>query len=429
MGAKIQNNLQELLQAEVITPDVASAINAFYKKKAKSTPNRLFSIFGVLGSLLIGLGIILILAHNWDNFSRATKTIWAFVPLVIGQFFAGIALFKKLGAAWRETAATFLFFAVGTSISLVSQIYNIPGSMSSFILTWIVLTAPIIYLLRSHTAAILHLVYATFYTCNVGYFESFLSASNSIPWYYLVMITFVIPFYLKQIAKDDSNSTVIYHWLIPLSVLITSGAFVAGNRNIGFLIYLGLFGLYYNLGKLPFFEQKQLRINGYRILGSLGTIFTLLLASFKDVWDFNYQALSVPADMLIATLVILAAVAVFALTLKRSDSRSINPFQIAFLIFGGFYFVASYTPALVLIGINLLVLALGLYAIYLGTRQNRFSILNYGLIIITLLVSCRFFDTDLSFVLRGLLFVCIGVGFFATNYIMYRKQQKLKSYE
>ena len=36
---------------------------------------------------------------------------------------------------------------------------------------------------------------------------------------------------------------------------------------------------------------------------------------------------------------------------------------------------------------------------------------------------CRFFDTNMSFVIRGLLFVAVGVGFFITNYVMLKKQK------
>ncbi len=76
---------------------------------------------------------------------------------------------------------------------------------------------------------------------------------------------------------------------------------------------------------------------------------------------------------------------------------------------------------------NLMVFALGIFAIRIGNLRNNFGVLNYGLLIITVLVACRFFDTNIDFIIRGLLFVAIGVGFFAANYLMYRKQQKLKS--
>ncbi len=46
-----------------------------------------------------------------------------------------------------------------------------------------------------------------------------------------------------------------------------------------------------------------------------------------------------------------------------------------------------------------------------------------------MLIACRFFDTEISFVIRGLLFVVIGIGFFGANYLMHKKQQKQNTSE
>tara|TARA_R110000744_G_scaffold171848_1_gene290353 strand:- start:391 stop:684 length:294 start_codon:yes stop_codon:yes gene_type:complete len=80
-------------------------------------------------------------------------------------------------------------------------------------------------------------------------------------------------------------------------------------------------------------------------------------------------------------------------------------------------------PIIGTIAVNLMVLALGITTIKIGADKFHFGILNYGLIIITALVVCRFFDTNMSFVIRGLLFVFVGLGFFLTNYIMLKKQK------
>lgn len=74
--------------------------------------------------------------------------------------------------------------------------------------------------------------------------------------------------------------------------------------------------------------------------------------------------------------------------------------------------------------INLLILTLAVHTIRDGAQRNHLGILNYGLLIITALILCRFFDTDFSFVVRGLLFISVGVGFFATNYYMIQKRKK-----
>ena len=92
----ITRDIQELIKADIISQETADKIQNYYQKKRGQSANRLFIVFGILGAILVGLGIILILAHNWDELSRTTKTIFAFLPLLIGQAFCGFAYFEFL---------------------------------------------------------------------------------------------------------------------------------------------------------------------------------------------------------------------------------------------------------------------------------------------------------------------------------------------
>jgi len=140
----IQKDLLELFENGVISQETAGNITAYYASKGDNSKNRLFIVFGILGATLVGLGLILIIAHNWDDLSRFTKTILAFIPLIIGQLSSGYTILKKAtSTAWRETSGVFLFFGIGASISMVSQIYNIPGDLSNFILFWMLLALPV----------------------------------------------------------------------------------------------------------------------------------------------------------------------------------------------------------------------------------------------------------------------------------------------
>ena len=112
---KLQNiDLDDLVAAGIIDETTATAILAYQAKKKNTAPNRLGLVLSVLGAGLIGLGIMLIIAHNWDNFSRLVKTFLAFIPMIIGQAVCGYTLYrKKENKTWRESSAVFLFFAVG----------------------------------------------------------------------------------------------------------------------------------------------------------------------------------------------------------------------------------------------------------------------------------------------------------------------------
>lgn len=421
MNSKIKNDIEELVEAEVISNETALSIENYYKSKKVDAPNRLFTVFAVLGSTLVGLGIILILAHNWDHFSRPIKTIFAFAPLLIGQCIVGYSILKKKSATWKEASGVFLFFAVGSSIALVSQIYNIPGDFSSYMLTWILLCAPLVYLLKSNALAVLHIVFATNYACTFGYFDG-----NKTPWMYILLLVILFPHYcqlLKQ--KPLHNITSIFNWLWPLSVIIVLGAFVTKSGEFGILMYVILFGLLYNIGKIPFFDNQKLRRNGYLVLGSLGTVYMLLLTSFEWLWDdvlrgnieFNSQEFYVSMVLFLITL------GVLIYSFLKKQIQNFNLFQYVFALFTVIFFIGLSGSIFPIILINIIILVLGIMAIKIGADKFHFGILNYGLLIITALIACRFFDTNMSFVIRGLLFVSVGVGFFLANYMMLKRQK------
>ena len=97
--------------------------------------------------------------------------------------------------------------------------------------------------------------------------------------------------------------------------------------------------------------------------------------------------------------------------------------EIVFIVFIFIFIIGMYIPSAVIL-VNLLVFIIGIFTIRYGAKRDHLGILNYGLLIITALVVCRFFDTDLSFVIRGILFVGVGVGFFFANSRMLKKRQE-----
>ena len=423
MNSKLIKELPELVRNDIISDEVSQNIQKYYEGKGGASPNKLFIVFGVLGAALIGIGILLILAHNWDGFSRAVKTIIAFAPLLIGQLSVGYALLKKKGRAWKEASGTFLFFGIGISMALVSQVYNIPGDFGAYLLTWVVLSLPLVYMLKSNSLALLHVVFLTYYSCEYGYgFGGY----NPSPWLYFPLIFAVLPFYFNLLKQDATkNMVAILHWILPLSSVIVLGAFIKTEWEFLPLIYIILFGLIYNIGSTSILKQEQLKRNGYLIIGSLGTVILLLIMSFKDVWkELSFEVLIGAQEFYMVLALFVMAISVMMVSITTRKNERSNLFKYVFIAFTVLFFIGTTSPGIATIGVNVLVFVLGIIAIKKGAEGQHFGILNYGLLIITALIICRFFDTDLSFVVRGLLFVVIGVGFFLTNYIMLKQKNK-----
>lgn len=412
----IQKELPQLVAHNVISAQTAADIERYYANKKVPESNILLSVFGVLGSVLVGLGIILIFAHNWDDFSRVTKTLLAFLPLVVFQGLTAYTLIAKKSNVWKEAAGTLLFFAVGSSIALVAQIYNIPGNMGSFLCTWVVLCLPLIYLLRSNALAVLHLVLATWYGVEVGY------DNDTQPYLYLLLLALFIPFYYRLIKQQaGSNITAVMHWLVPLSAIIVFGGFVNDYYRFTALLYMAFFCLLYAIGKLPYFSHY--RRTGYTGFGEVGILVLLFTGTFLDFWKgVTYQNIYPSIGLVVVFTAFTAAGIYLALRSKKSLKET------DWILWAGFVFPVLFLCALANTGMatvlgNLVVLALGCIIIKQGVDSLNFRSLNFGLVIVSALTICRFFDTDMSFAIRGLLFLAVGAGFFTANYIVARKKR------
>ncbi len=422
----IEKDISELVHANVISQETADKIQDYYRSKGGHSTSRLFIAFGLLGAILVGLGIISIIAHNWDELSRTTKTIFAFLPLLVGQVLCGFVLVKKQeSVAWRESGSAFLFFAVGASISLVSQIYNIPGNVSSFILTWMLLGLPLIYVMKSSMVSLLYLIGITSYAGEVSY-GSYPPSESYLYW--LLLLTVLPHYYLLYKKQPESNFMIFHNWFIPLSVIITLGTITKNQDELMVVAYFSLFGLIYLIGDLDFFTKQKLGSNGYKILGLLGILVMLLMFSFDWLWEdlrkeeYLFNEVIVSPEFIASALLTIFASALLFRQLRDKSLKDINPIAPVFMLFLLTFMIGLYSPIAVVL-VNMLVFAIGVLTIRDGARLDSLGILNCGLLIITALVICRFFDTNLNFVIKGLVFVAVGIGFFAANYRMLKKRK------
>lgn len=423
----LEKDIQKLLEVGVIDSETAKRIEEYYQKNRPDNSNRLFTIFAVLGSALVGLGIILLIAHNWDELSKPIKVVISFLPLIVGQLFVFYAFrVKSESAAWREGSAVFLTISIGAVISLISQVYNIPGNMRDFLLAWLLLALPLIFLLRSSMSNLLYIAGTTWYV-----WEDLLYNYHGFPWMYLLLISFSILHFLYLLKNEEkSNFVTFHHWFYPASFTISLAAIGQDHEEYLVLAYMGLFALFYQISQLKSIDHSRIRTNGWRIFGSLGMVVILLIGSFSFVYydlfreEKMIQAIFKSPEAISSYVLILAGALVLALRKKESGSENFEIQNYIGIVFLVIFFFSLMEPVISQILCNLLLLGLGLLMIQKGNRLNHLGVLNYGLLILTALVICRFFDTNWSFIVRGLLFIALGIGFFYANYHLLQKRKK-----
>lgn len=423
------SDLEELIAAGIISEETAQQIAAYWQDRSRNKPSKLPVVFSILGGLLVGLGIILVVAHNWDNLSHLSKMIFAFLPVLIGQGAGLYTLLKQPQSnAWREGSSVFLIFAIGACIAMVSQIYHIEGELSDFMYSWIWLALPIMYVLDSAIASLLFWIGISMYAINVGYDVY----PRQPAYWYCFFAAAALPYYwMIRNQRPGSNYERFHNWVIPISLASCLGTLMTGAPIVSWVNYQLLYVILFIAGYWLLKRDKQLLGNGWIMVGLIGTVAITVIQSFFDYWDYNKDFW--PADgvssstiyVLIVLIVIYVSLIIYVgredRTIFRHPIPYIGAFSIVFHTYGNIW------PLIGAILGNLIVLGLGLYYIWQGTKQHHLLILNFGLIMLCVLITCRFFDTEISFAIRGLLFLLMGGLFFAANMYLIKQRAKESS--
>ncbi|MBC7826464.1 MAG: DUF2157 domain-containing protein [Chitinophagaceae bacterium] len=436
MSKPLLKDLRELVTANIITSDTADQIARYYQSKKEAPGEKFNIVLGILGALLVGFGIVLLVAHNWDVMPRSVQTIFAFLPLAAGQALCVFTLLKKrTNVAWRESSSVILFFAVASCMALISQIYHINGTLDGFILTWLLLTAALVYMMRSSLVSLLVIACATWYATLVGYQNIFSYHHTDIPYFYLVFLAFIGPHYYQYFKSNrKSNFFHLHNWFLVISTVIALGAFAGKSEDTFQWIFIGycsLFGIYYLLGESVYFEESRLFANPFLIAGLLGTIIIFLFWSYDGIWNElrgskeNYFRDLFQSIFFYLSFLLLVLHIYLLINLSKAEKGLYNPLRLSVYVFAVAVLFFAQIPFLGLLIMNAWVLVTAMFYIRKGAIKDHLGILNFGLLIIACLTLLRFFDDSIAFVWRGLFFVATGIGFFLANYLILKKRKSI----
>jgi uncharacterized membrane protein len=427
----LYRELPGLLAKGCIDDATAGRLRAHYGELAPKRPGRmLLLVFGILGALLIGDGIILVLAHNWDDMSRPVRAVLSFLPLLMAQALAvWVAVRRNDSLAWREGSATLVFLMIGASISLVAQTYNISGDFPLFLLTWSLLGLPLVYLLDALMPAILYLWGISAWACHI-------SAQDGSAAGYWLLLALLAPFAIRLIRADryQPRLTTLLWWVCA-SVTVAAG--VTTERvlpGVWVITYSSLFALLFQCGEFWFGKSDSFMARPLRHFGAGGILVLSFLLTFEWPWheigwhhhrweQVAHQPLGLLPDVLLGVAVPVAAVSLLATTWRRKQILALILGLAPVLAACGYALASSletFAPAAAIFDVYLLVV--GLWLLITGIRIPLQGQMNLGLVIISALIVARFFDTELNFLLRGIIFIALGVAFLVANVILIRRK-------
>lgn len=435
----LRSQLPELIAGGIISSESAEAIDRHYQAAESRATNFGFVILAVIGSAMVSAGTILLIAHNWDDLSRPTRCLLAFLPLVAAQALGFFVLWRRNDSpAWRESIAIFNVAAVATAISLVSQTYQIQGSFADFMKIWLLLSIPMVYLFRANFGALAYIIGSAVWVVSKGGW-SFDRPGEMFFW---ILLLLVMPFYGGIIRQSRTGWT----FRVLSMALIAAGAIGLAvtvdftDCDVGGVAFAGFFATVYLAG-MVWPEDGSSSLNVLSVIGGIGVAATAVVLSFEETWHLRaasaWPGLSVEQSIAVGIALFFpaAAIGLAAWGFARgkvfySLSAACIPIvaALARLIAGlapeldrssdnRYAFVAA-------VLFNLYALVLGIELLARGIRVGSVTRANFGLLVIAALALARFFDSDLSFVARGIGFIAVGAGFLIANMIFFRQRTR-----
>jgi len=433
MGIKwLYQELPELITKGILTKEIADKMRQYYGEvKSISKTTVMLIILGTIGALLIGLGIILLLAHNWEQFSRFTRAVLSLVPLVIGQALALWVLWKRpQSGAFKEGSATFLSLMVGASIALISQTYNIPGDTGTFILTWMLLIIPLVYLMQASIPAVIYLIGITAWSGTHGD-----NPVTSVLFWPLAAIT--IPHFIWALRQEMYALRAALFSLAMIICVSYAASFSLGKTWPGswVIIFPSLYSVFYFLGRL---EVNKITTNWQRplrLIGAMGLFILAFLFTFRYIWQYldeysyitseNIAGISALPDYIVTIAIIAGALLLFYDKVKLKNITISLPGAVPLLAIIA-YFFRGQSIVIPLTIFNVYLFILSLSRITAGIRGSNLAVVNTGMLMLAILIIARFFDSDISFIIKGLVFIIVGIGFLVTNAILARRMRGAK---
>jgi Predicted membrane protein (DUF2157) len=428
--------LPGLVTGGVLSAEGAEALRKHYAATDSGEPRKIgFVLSAILGSLLIGAGIILLVAHNWDFLSRPVRCAIAFTPLVLSLALAIFVLLRRNeSAAWREAAAILNVAAIGTAIALVSQTYQIQGDFARFILVWMLLALPIVYLFRTSLGLAIYFVGAIVWVLSSKNADFFGARPNDL-WVWALLLLGVPAFVAR--LRQDRNS---YGTLLVVTALAAAAAFALGQtdeigaRSFWRCSFAGFWTVVYLVGAVAFRDWRATRPHPFVAAGWIGILSVAIFLSFQESWRTQRWQNAVDLiprhypDVLAAGIQIawvLAALVFGAYALWKKREVNLAPAAFApFALVGWGIAKQTGDPLIPSLLLNFFTLALGIFTLLRGIRAGRVFEANLGMLVVTILAIARFFDNEFEFFVRGVAFIGIGLGFLGTNLVVFKRRAR-----
>ena len=431
----LKQELELWKQEGIVSEEQAEKIKEKYhlaQIEEKDAATKLIMVISLIGALLIGGGVILFIASNWQVIPKSVKLLVIFGIILSVNYFGYYLRYTK--GAYPKVGLALLFLGsllFGAGIWLVAQTYNITSRYHSGVLFWSVGILPVSWLLGLQSILVLSSGLLSFWTV----WKS-LDISTPNYLYPVMMFSAILPLCYKQKSKIALfvSLTGILLWFGFGPCLFYLKPPQMFHLLILFYITLGVF--LYSTGLLhSFYERLADYQLIYRFLGIFVLFSFIYIVSFKEVIMEMGRLATAPFPVsfwvIFGMLILLSCIAIGGVFLTRRINEyasNILNYEIAFigiLLLFPVSILILHNAVFHSILANLLLLTLSVGVIILGYYEERALFINIGFVFFGIHFFTRYFDWAYKYLPRSLFFIISGIILILIATFMEKQRRKL----
>ncbi len=417
----------------IIDENQAGAILARYEEMRAAEEadrgSKLVTVLAVMGSLLVGIGVITFFAANWQEMPK-----WLKVSVVFGGIIAAYGIgyylaFEKQNYPRVGRAVIFLgSILYGAGIWLIAQIFHINAHYPNGVLFWAAGILPVALVCRSLSVLIQTSLLLTFWTVleQTGF-----EVTN---YFYLPLIalTLGMAYWMRSRLAVGLSLPGIAVWA-GIASAVSFGRF--GDIMYAFLLTSVLGLLIYVLGNLHKIKEKySLMKFPYQIAGLFVFLISLYVLSFKwlvRVHDLEGWVSFPPFYLAAFGLTALGTFFAAAfLAVKGKDRKETIKEGLFVLVIAVMLSVLTFTAAMldrhVFLAVTNIFLFISIVALVIIGYANREPVLiNFGLVFFVLDVVARYFDFFWDMLDKSVFFMVGGMLLLVGGTLLERHRRKI----
>lgn len=437
----IQEKLEAWTAVGLISPAQALAIRT---REAEHKPGSPWGIviFAGFGAVVLGLGVTLLFAYNWDQMHKFAKLAVVFGALAAAHATGQYLRRRAAPHGFAEAASLLGTMLFGAGIWLVAQIYHISAHYPDAFFVWAAGALLLAWALPSVAQGLLAAVLLAIWACaEAASFDHHLALAPL----WILLGTGGLAWRLRSPVLLAASA---------VSLAVSAGAGLSCNGSSVFPILLGVSALYAGLAWLARGHsafpaaQAVLRVTGLLLYFPLLFILTFR-ESAEDLlqcWGRNGRGVLPPTDWLPVMVLPAIALVVAGLAVRRAvalrqgntpEFRSqlaaplimLVTFVSCWCLWRGAHPPLDGKTSGVLIAMTATAILLyhSIASLWRGCRETQPGWVVGGALLMAAWVFARYVDLFDSLLARGVMFVVMGAALFAVALLYHRQKQHART--